>query len=99
MAGKVGIEVLVARAEYQRDGQVEGGQVSGGDVTVLLVERREQRSGPGADGGQRIGPTGSAEELRQDGDGADATRVECQPEPGRGVSEEPLALGWVAHHG
>src|SRR5262249_56389893 len=93
-----GLEVLVVGSNYDDDGHVDCGAMSGGNVGVLLVKCRIQRSGPGADGGQRIRLVSTAEELWRHGDGADPTLPECQSEPGRRVCEEPQALVRVADH-
>lgn len=54
MAREAGVEVIVVRAENQRDRQVETGQVTSGDVRVLLIECGKQSRGPSPDGCQRV---------------------------------------------
>src|SRR5215471_20879702 len=66
VAREPGVEVIVGRAENQRDRQVETGQVTGGDVLVLLIECGKQGGGPGPDGGEGVRLVTVTEELRQD---------------------------------
>jgi hypothetical protein len=54
VASEGGIEVVVAGAVDERDGNVQGGQLAAGDRGVLFGERREQRPGPGSDRGERV---------------------------------------------
>jgi hypothetical protein len=49
MGGEGGSEIRVACAEDQGDRRVEGRESSFRDLGVLLIQRREQASGPGAD--------------------------------------------------
>src|ERR1700722_1158238 len=94
-----GSEELIARAEDQSDGHVEGCEPSRADRGVLAIERCEQASGPPADCRYRVCLMVIAEELRNHRRDADAGRVEwIEAKTLRSVLQEPEPLILVVEH-